>query len=216
VDLTRRVREACPDLIVCVSCSGRNVCDLEARSAPLRADAEMASLTLGSLNFPNQAVETSPRTICELARRMRSAGIVPELEAFEPGFINYARYLIGKDVLVPPFYFNLILGSLGTAPLDPIGLGYMVSLLPEGATWAAGGIGRYQMDANVMAIAAGGHVRVGLEDNLHYDRRRTELADNVRLVERIARIAREMGREPASPAEARHVIGLPGRPSVAD
>ena len=141
---------------------------------------------------------------------------MPELEAFEPGFINYAAYLIRKQILAPPYYFNLILGSLGTAPLDPIGLGYMIQLLPEGATWTVGGIGRYQLDANVMAMAAGGHVRVGLEDNLHYDRERAELADNVRLVERIARIGQEMGRSPASPAEARRIIGLPGRPAVAE
>lgn len=92
----------------------------------------------------------------------------------------------------------------------------MIRHLPEGATWAVGGIGRYQLDADVMGMAAGGHVRVGLEDNLHYDRERAELANNARLVQRIARIGREMGRCPASPAEARRIIGLPGRPAVAE
>lgn len=214
-ELVEGIQEVCPDIITCVSCSGRKVSDVARRAACLQAGAEMASLTLGSQNFPNQAVQNPPEVICGLARRMRAAGVVPELEAFEPGFVNYARYLIHKEVLAPPYYFNLILGSLGTAPLDPVGLGYMVQLLPEDATWAVGGIGRYQLDANVMAIAAGGHVRVGLEDNLHYDRERAELADNARLVERIVRIGREMGREPASPAEARRIIGLPERSAIA-
>jgi 3-keto-5-aminohexanoate cleavage enzyme len=92
--------------------------------------------------------------------------------------------------------------------MDLVGLGHLIGMLPPGATWAVGGLGRYQLDANVMGIAAGGHVRVGLEDNIYYDRHRTELADNAQLVARVARIAREMGREPANPAEAREIMGL--------
>jgi uncharacterized protein (DUF849 family) len=128
---------------------------------------------------------------------------------FEAGFIHYSKYLIRKGMLRPPYYYNILLGSLGAAPLDLVGLGHMVSMLPEGATWSLAGIGQYQLDANVMAIAAGGHVRVGLEDNIHYDRARNDLANNPRLVARLVRIAREMGREPATPAEAREIIGLP-------
>jgi uncharacterized protein (DUF849 family) len=153
----------------------------------------------------------APETIAGLAARIQAAGAVPELEAFEAGFVNYARYLIRKQVLRPPYYFNLILGALGAAPLDPLGLGHMVALLPPGAIWSVGGLGQYQLDANVMALAAGGHVRVGLEDDIHFDRARTELADNTRLVDRVARIAREMGREPATPAEVRTMLDLPAR-----
>ena len=145
----------------------------------------------------------------ELATRIYAAGAIPELEVFEAGFINLANYLIRKEVLRPPYYFNLILGSLGTAPLDLVGMGHMVTMLPPGATWSVGGLGQYQLDANVMGMAAGGHVRVGLEDNIYYDRQRQDRADNARLVARIVRIGREMGREPATPAEARQIIGLP-------
>lgn len=211
IELVRAVREACPDLILCASLSGRLVQDVERRAAALEARPDMASLTLGSANFPSQVNANPPDVIRELARRIYAAGAVPELEAFEAGFVHYARYLIAKGALRPPYYVNLIVGSLGSAPLDLVGLGHMVSLLPDGATWAVGGIGRYQLDANVMGIAAGGHVRVGLEDALYYDRERTELATNPRLVERIARIARQMGREPASPDEARRIIDLPPR-----
>jgi 3-keto-5-aminohexanoate cleavage enzyme len=212
-ELVSSVRQACPDLVVCVSLSGRLVADVGQRAAALEARPDLASLTLGSMNFPTQASVNPPETIRELAARIHAAGAVPKLEAFEAGHINYAAYLISKGLLRPPHYFNLILGSLGAAPLDLVGLGHMVGILPPGSVWSVGGIGRHQLDANLLAIAAGGHVRVGLEDNNYFDRARTDRADNVRLVERIARIAREVGRDPATPAEARSILGLGVRES---
>lgn len=207
-DIVDRVRSACGDIIACVSLSGRHVSDLETRAAPLASKPDMASLTIGSMNFATQPSVNAPETIRGLAERIHAAGAIPELEVFEAGFVNYANYLIRKSVLHPPYYFNIILGSLGAAPLDLVGLGHMVSMLPPGATWSVGGLGQYQLDANVMSISAGGHVRVGLEDSIHYDRARTQLADNAQLISRVARIAREMGREPATPSEARRMIGL--------
>jgi 3-keto-5-aminohexanoate cleavage enzyme len=207
-ELVRRVRQA-TDLMVCVSMTGRFVADPLVRAAGLAAQPDLASLTVGSMNFMTQASVNTPDTIRFLAEKIYAAGAVPEIEAFEVGFIHFANYLIRKGVLRPPHYFNLILGSLGSAPLDPIGLGHMVSMLPQGAIWSVGGLGQYQLDANAMAIASGGHVRVGLEDNIYYDRDRTDLADNVGLVARIARIARELGRPPATPAEARQIMGMP-------
>ena len=207
-ELVNRVRDA-TDLIINVSLSGRFVQDVETRAAPLASRPELASLTLGSMNFISGPSVNAPDTVRELATRIYAAGAVPELEIFEAGFANVATYLARKGVLRPPYYANIILGSLGTAPLDLVGLGHIIGLLPGGTTWSVGGLGRYQLDANVMGIAAGGHVRVGLEDNIHFDRHGRDLADNQRLVARIARIAREMGREPATPAEARAIIGLP-------
>lgn len=207
--LVESVRNACRDIIICVSLSGRHVQDITRRTAALEARPDMASLTVGSMNFATETSLNSPDTIHELASRIYASGAIPELEIFEAGFANYANYLTRKGVLRPPHYFNIILGSLGSAPLDLVGLGHMVSLLPPRSTWAVGGLGRYQLDANVLALAAGGHVRVGLEDNLYYDREKSDLADNIRLVERIVRIARDMDREPATPAEARAIIGLP-------
>jgi uncharacterized protein (DUF849 family) len=207
-DLVGAVREACGDMIICVSLSGRFVQDIGIRAAALASRPDMASLTLGSMNFASQASINSPETIRQLAARIYAAGAIPEIEVFEAGFINFANYLIEKEVLHPPYYVNLILGALGAAPLDLIGLGHLVGMLPQGAAWAVGGLGQYQLRANVMAIAAGGHVRVGIEDNLYYDRRKTDLADNVRLIERVARIAREMGRSPATASATRQLIGL--------
>ena len=206
-DLVGKVREA-TDLIINVSLSGRYVPDVDTRAAPLASRPELASLTVGSMNFISGPSINSPDTIRELAARIHAAGAVPELEVFEAGFANFASYLARKGVLRPPHYANIILGSLGAAPLDLVGLGHIVGSLPSGTTWSVGGLGQYQLDANMMAIAAGGHVRVGLEDNIHYDRGRQDLADNPRLVARIARLGREMGREPATPAEARAIIGL--------
>lgn len=211
VEVVELVRRACPDLICCVSLTGRFDQDIARRAEALCAKPEMASLSLGSMNFPGGPSVNSPEAIRELARLIYESGAVPEFEVFEAGFINYANYLIQRKELRPPYYFNLIFGSLGAAPLDLLGMGHMVALLPPGAIWAAGGIGRYQLDANLMALAAGGHVRVGLEDNPCMDRARKVPADNVRLVERIVRIARDIGREPASPDEARAIIGLPSR-----
>lgn len=206
-EIVERIRDA-TDLIVCVSLSGRFEQDPATRASWLAARPDMASLTVGSMNFKTQPSVNPPDTICYLARKIHEAGAIPEIEIFETGFINYANYLIQKGVLHPPHYFNLILGSLGSAPLSLTGLGHMVSLLPEGALWAVGGLGRFQLDANVMAIAAGGHVRVGLEDNIYYDRGRKDMTDNLRLINRIASIAGEMGRSTASPAEVRQLLGM--------
>jgi uncharacterized protein (DUF849 family) len=202
------VRDA-TDLVVCVSTSGRHVQDLDLRAASLAARPDMASLTMGSFNFIDGPSVNAPGDVAELARLIRDAGAVPELEVFEVGHASYAAYLARKGVLRPPFYANLFMGSLGSAPLALGTLDAMVRWLPEGCIWAAAGIGRFQLDANVMALAAGGHVRVGLEDNPWWDRDRTMMAANPNLVDRIARIGRDMGREPATPDEARGMLGLP-------
>lgn len=207
-ELVSSIRESCGDLIVCASLSGRFLPEISQRSAALAARPDMATLTLGSLNFPGDASITTPQTISTLLQMIYAAGAIPELEVFETGFINYANYLVRKGSLREPYYVNIILGSLGSAPLDLVGLGHMISVLPSGATWSVGGIGRFQLDANVLAIAAGGHVRVGIEDCMHFNRGRTILADNPQLVRRIAMIGKEMGREPATPSEARAIIGM--------
>jgi len=214
-EIVAGVRERCPDAIVCVSTSGRVFKTLEERSEVLDLDGElkpeMASLTLGSLNFPTQASVNEPATIAALAQRMAERGIVPELEVFDLGMVDYARYLVGRGVLRPPLYFNLLLGSLGTLSASAFNLGALVQALPEGSTWAAAGIGRFQLPVNGMAIAAGGHVRVGLEDNLWLDAGKERAATNPDLIARLVTIARACEREIATPAEARALIGLPAR-----
>jgi len=206
------VRAATPDAIICVSTSGRNFKTFEQRSEVLgiegAAKPEMASLTLGSMNFPKQASVNEPAMIRRLADAMNERGIVPELEVFDMGMLDYAKYLIEKGVLREPFYFNLLLGSLGTLSATPFNLATMVMSLPAGAIWAGAGIGSFQFFVNSLAVMMGGHVRVGLEDNLFLDREKTRLAANPSLVERVATLARASERDVATPDEAREIIGL--------
>jgi uncharacterized protein (DUF849 family) len=209
------VRDLCPDAILCVSTSGRIHKEFEQRSAvlDLEGDAkpEMASLTLGSMNFPKEASINEPKMIRALAEKMHDRGIVPELEVFDFGMLDYAKYLIERNVLRPPLYFNLLLGSLGTLQATPFNLAALVNQLPAGATWAGAGIGRFQFYINSMAITMGGHVRVGLEDNLYLDTQKREQASNLALVERLAKLSLAVGRPTATPAEARQIIGIPGQ-----
>jgi uncharacterized protein (DUF849 family) len=214
-DIILAVRARCPDAIVCVSTSGRDFSEFEKRSAvlDLEGDAkpEMASLTLGSMNFPRQASVNPPSMIQALADRMQYHGIVPELEIFDFGMVDYANYLIEKKVLRAPFYFNLILGSLGTLRATPFNLISLVNQLPSGSVWAGAGIGKAQFKVNALSITMGGHVRVGLEDNLYLDEEKQNRATNVDLVKRQATLAAAAGRSVATPAEARRIIHLPDR-----
>ena len=202
-----------PEIVVVVTTSGRNWSELEKRSASLTVDGrskpEMASLTLGSMNFASGPSVNSPDTIQNLAAAMYERDIVPELEVFDVGMMNYARSLADKGILKPPFYVNVLLGSRGTADVSAANAAAMLSALPDGATWAFAGIGRSQVAANTLGTALGGHVRVGLEDNPYYDwNDRASETTNARLVERAVRVAEELGRTPATPDEARDVIGL--------
>ena len=214
-EIVVRVRSSCPDAIICVSTSGRMFKEFEQRSEVLSLDGdahpEMASLTLGSLNFPRQASVNDPTMIKKLAERMSERGIVPEIEIFDLGMIDYAKHLIERKILREPFYFNLFLGSLGTLSATPFNLATMVMSLPAGATWAGAGIGRFQFAVNSLAMAMGGNVRVGLEDSLYLDDARQKPATNAGLIQRIARLATALERNVASPDEAREIIGLPTR-----
>ena len=211
-EIIRSIRRENKTLVLGVSTSGRTNARFEARSEVLGLTGDVkpdfASLTLSSLNFNREASINDPETIQALAARMLESGIRPELEVFDLGMmVNYARYLLRKELIKPPFYFNLILGNIACAQADLLHMGLMVRELPAGALWSAGGVGDAQLRVNVMALLDGGGVRVGLEDTVWFDERRTTLARNHDLVERILVIARTLGREPYSHAEARQVLG---------
>lgn len=216
-ELIAAVRERCPELLISATCSGRAERSIDARAMPLTFEGalkpDLVSLTCGSLNFPKQASINEPEVIEELARRMVEAGVKPEVEVFEPGMANTARYLRRKELLPDPMYVNILLGNLGTCPAGAAELALMVGSLPDNAVWSAAGIGRYQLPVHMLALAMGGHVRVGLEDNLYYDRQAGSLATNAQLIERVVRLAAELGRRPATPAEARRLLGLGERRS---
>jgi uncharacterized protein (DUF849 family) len=122
--------------------------------------------------------------------------------------VNYAKYRHKKGLLKPPFYFNVILGNIFNAQAGLIDAGNILAQLPENSYWSLGGIGAEQLKMNVTGIVFGGGIRIGLEDNLHFDDDRKQLASNMDLLKRITRIAREIGAQPYSPAEARQILGL--------
>jgi len=183
------VRRHCPGLVICLSLSGRNFNEFDKRSAALSLEPDMGSLTLSSLNFPQQASVNAPEMIRQLAEKMAQHGVHPELEVFDLGMIHYGRYLIEKGNLKPPFYWNLITGNLAGMQTDPAEIGLAIKQLPPGSWWALGGIGRQQLPANTLAILAGGGIRIGLEDNIYFDRQRNILATNNALLRRIHEIA---------------------------
>jgi len=204
------IRENCPDLLISASTSGRLWSDFEKRSAVLNCRPDFASLTPGSLNFAASASVNPPEIIRALAIAMKERGIVPELEFFEIGMIDFARdFLVPKGFLRPPFYANLLLGSLGTLAASTRNLVHMVDALPMGTIWSAAGIGRFQFQVNNLAMVMGGHVRVGLEDNLWMDAEKSDPATNPRLIERVVKVAEAIGRPIASAECARKIIGLP-------
>lgn len=135
-----------------------------------------------------------------LAEKMEHHGVRPELECFDGGMINYAKYLIGKSVLKPPFYFNLLVGNIATAQDDLLQTGLLINQLPAGALWSLAGIGKSQLRANTLALLEGGGVRVGLEDNIWLDAERSVLATNQQLLRRIHDLAAVFERPVMSPA----------------
>jgi uncharacterized protein (DUF849 family) len=208
------VRTACPEVLISGTCSGRLHNEFHQRSQVLDEMPDFGSLTLGSLNFPTQASVNAPDMIRRLAEAMNERGVVPELELFDLGMADYAHYLIRKGTLRPPFYANLLLGSLGTLAATPDNLCAMVRALPRGTTWSATGIGRHQFFINSLAVTMGGHVRVGLEDALYMNWETKRQASNAALIDRVVRLAEAAGRQVATADETRQIIGLPPRAAL--
>jgi 3-keto-5-aminohexanoate cleavage enzyme len=195
------IRRFCPDLVLCISLSGRDFNTFEKRSESLELYPDMGSLTLSSLNFSKQASVNSPEMIQKLANKMAEFGVHPELEVFDLGMIHYGQFLINKGFLKPPFYWNIIAGNIAGLQADLMELGMAVKQIPPDSLWAFGGIGKQQLAANMLAIAANGGVRVGLEDNIFYDNERKIKATNADLVRRIHVLANLMERPIMSAAE---------------
>lgn len=211
-EIIRGIRKERKDLILCVTTSGRTFSSFEKRSECLELDGELkpdfASLTLSSLNFNKQASINEPDMIKGLAKKMMDQGIRPELEAFDLGMINYAKYLIRKGLIAPPYYFNLILGNIACAQADMLHLGLMLKDLPGNSIWSTGGVGKSQLRMNILSIISGGGARTGLEDNIWFDMERTRLATNRDLVMRVFSIAETIGYQPYTPKEARDLLQL--------
>jgi 3-keto-5-aminohexanoate cleavage enzyme len=186
----------------------------EQRMEPVALQPEIASFDCGSLNFGQRVFINSPSFLDELAARMDRHGVLPEIECFEPGHVANALRLIDDGKLKPPFWFQFVLGVRGGSPGTVKQLMHMLEMIPHGAHWSVCGIGRAQLPLGLAAMAMGGHVRTGLEDNIYYHK--GQLAEsNAQLVARLARIAGEIGRPVATPADARQLLGLKPYPTAA-
>jgi 3-oxoadipate:acetyl-CoA acetyltransferase len=211
-ELIQKIRLFTPDLVICVSLSGRIDPSFETRYGPLNLEGDLkpdaGSLTLSSMNFTRTASTSSPDTIQRLAGYMQEKGILPELEIFDVGMANYTRYLITKKLIPTPCYANIILGNIASAQLELTQLGAIVHHLPSDCLWSIGGIGNAQLGANALAIAMGAGVRVGLEDNLYWDTGKSRLATNQLLVDRIHDLAEIHQRRIMSPSTFRRKLNL--------
>ncbi|MDX1707618.1 MAG: 3-keto-5-aminohexanoate cleavage protein, partial [Desulfobacterales bacterium] len=207
-EIVHRIREQ-SNLIIQVSTGGRAGTDLESRIQRLQMCPEMASLTTGSVNFRTSAYVNPPDLIEALAKEMHRLAIKPEMEIFDLSMINNAIALGERDLADRPLHFNFVMGLQGAMPAKAEHLVHLYSGLPSDSTWTVSGIGAAQLTMNLHAVLMGGHVRVGLEDNIYF--RKGELATNERLVNRIARLSRELGRDVATPDEARKILRLEPR-----
>ena len=207
--LKEGLEKHCPGMIIQFSTGGRSGAGKERGGMlPLRPD--MASLTVGSNNFPTRVYENPPDLVDWLAAEMLAHGIKPEVEAFDLSHIHQAAAMQADGRLKGPAYVQFVMGVKNAMPADRDVFDYYIRtverLLP-GSAWCAAGIGRHQIEVNEWCVAAGGHARTGLEDNIRMNRE-TLAPSNAALVERVAEICNRHGRPVATPAQARRILGL--------
>jgi len=195
---------AASDLIVQFSTGGAIGMTPEERAAPLQLRPEMATLSCGSVNFGDDIFENSFPIMRGIAAALDRYGVTPELEIFDLGHLANAKRLAAEGTIRLPAHVDFVLGVPGALDASVENLVDCVRALPAGCTWSVAGIGRQQLPLAAVAITMGGHVRVGLEDNLYYSRGR--LARNEELVARVVRVAEELGRPVATPDQARAIL----------
>jgi 3-keto-5-aminohexanoate cleavage enzyme len=202
------VKQRC-DLIIQVSTGGAATMTAQERISPLELRPEMATLTTGTVNFGNEIFANPMPVVEKFAQAMLTYGVKPEIEVFDVGMIRNALTLVKKGLLKLPLHFDFVMGVPGGIPGEPRHLLHMVESLPPGCTWSVAGIGSSELPLATMAIILGGHVRVGFEDNVYYTKN-VLATSNAQLVQRIVRLASELGRPVARPHEARGILGLKG------
>ncbi len=210
-DVVDRIR-AETDAILCLTTSGipgRNLPTAE-RLQSLTLRPEMVSFDAGSINMGENVFLNPKEFLDALAQETRAAGIKPELEVFDIGMVYTCLRYLEKGLFRSPLHFQFVLGTPNGMPATGKSLVYLTEIIPQGSTWSVIGTGPGQLPMAVMGLAMGGHVRVGLEDNIYFSKG-VLARSNAELVERVVRIAREFGREIATPSEAREILGLAAR-----
>ena len=203
------VRKHCPGMIVQFSTGGRGR-DPSQRGAMLYLKPDMASLATGSVNFPTNIYENAPDFVESLAKAMLDYDIKPEVEVFDLAMLYNAANLVKKGLLKDPPHVQFVLGIPNAMPARRTIFDFLRSelaaVLPN-ASWVAAGVARHQWEVNQWCLEAGGHCRTGLEDNIKIEANRLA-ASNAELVKKIADNCERFGRRPATPAEARSILGL--------
>jgi len=205
------IKESCPEMVVQYSTGARGR-TIEERFSCLDLRPEMVSFSTGSVNFPQGIYENPPDVVDEIAQRIIDLGIKPEIEVFDFAMLYAAADLVKRGLLVPPPHIQLVMGIKNALPpreqIVDFFTAELRTLLPD-ATWTCMGTGRFQIEANRWALARGGHVRTGFEDNLFYSKGRLATS-NAELVGLAVELCSEYDRHPAAPAETRALLGLTG------
>lgn len=205
------IYKVCPDVIVIPSTGGAVGMTAEERLQPTELFPEMATLDCGTCNFGDDVFENTMPMMRAFGKRMLENNIKPEYECFEMGHLDTILNMAKKgQVPGAPMQFNFVLGVPGCTPATVQNLSWMVNAIPAGSTWTATGIGRHAFTLAAAAIVMGGNVRVGFEDNLNLERG-VPAKSNGELVAKVVRLAKELGREVATSAEAREILGLKPR-----
>jgi 3-keto-5-aminohexanoate cleavage enzyme len=206
-EIVTRIREQC-DIIINLTTTGWGQSGSEEdRWNHLVCKPEIASYTPGSMNRKDNVMINSPAFVRKLAGKMNEHGVKPEIEIFDFGMINQALKIAKEGLIKNPFLFQFVLGVDGGIPATPKNLLHVVESIPAGSQWSVAAVGRGQLPMNLLGITLGGHIRTGFEDNVYA--RYGELAkSNAQLVERLTAYAFDLGREIASPAEARKILSL--------
>ena len=184
------IKKHCPELLICVSLTGRNFPELEQRSEVLQLLPDMGSLTMSSLNFPSGASINQPEMILSLIKEMDKYGVQPEIECFDAGMLNYTNYIISKNILKPPYHVNIILGNIYNGQCDLGTLSTIKNNLPSNSFTCLGGIGSQQLKSTTHGLLYFDVIRIGLEDNLYYKGK--EKTTNMMLLKRAHRIMNEL------------------------
>lgn len=205
-EASEEIKKRC-DCIIQFSTGGALGTPLSERCAPLELKPEMATLSMGTMNFGDEVYENSKETIATIAQSIKKNNTVAELEIFDYGMLENVTALLAEDIIPAKFHIDFVLGIPGGMAATAYNLVILTNRLKEKQSWSVAAVGRHQLQLTTQAITMGGHIRTGIEDNIYY--RKGELAkSNGQLVARMARIARELERPVARVSEAREMLKL--------
>ena len=206
--IMKGIRKRCPDVIIQPTTGGAVGMNRDTRLKPTELNIEMATLDCGTLNFGGDDIFVNTENdIKYFAERMKERHILPELECFEKGHVDMVLRLHKKGFMIEPLHFSFVLGVNGGMTGEERDFHFMRESIPKHCTYSVAGIGRFEFSLAELAIQYGGHVRVGLEDNIYLEKGLLAKG-NKELVEKVVSLAKKYNREIATPKEAREILGL--------